>query len=151
MSVLLKKQIGSACVTFALLSSALVGGTAFAATIDMKATLRASSEVPPHNTKGHGTLTATFDTNTDVLSWVVNYGGLTGPATMAHFHGPAPVGQNAKVQVPIDMNALPSPIKGEATLTDAQAKDLLGGQYYFNVHTAANPGGEIRGQVIPAN
>ncbi len=36
---------------------------------------------------------------------------------------------------------------GSATLTDAQAADLTAGKYYVNVHTAAHPGGEIRGQV----
>jgi len=40
-----------------------------------------------------------------------------------------------------------SPAEGSATLTDAQAADLTAGKYYINVHTAANPGGEIRGQV----
>ena len=35
-----------------------------------------------------------------------------------------------------------------ATLTDAQAADMLAGKWYINVHTAANPGGEIRGQLI---
>ena len=40
-----------------------------------------------------------------------------------------------------------SPFEGEATLTDAQASDLMAGKWYFNVHTAANKGGEIRGQV----
>ena len=39
----------------------------------------------------------------------------------------------------------PSPIKGSATLTDAQIADLNAGKWYFNVHTAANPGGEIPG------
>jgi hypothetical protein len=70
---------------------------------------------------------------------------------MAHFHGPAPVGQNAKVQVPIDKNALPSPITGQATLSEEQANELMAGQYYFNIHTEKNPTGEIRGQVMPAN
>ena len=40
-----------------------------------------------------------------------------------------------------------SPIKGEATLTPEQATDLQAGKWYFNIHTAANKGGEIRGQV----
>jgi len=39
-------------------------------------------------------------------------------------------------------------MKGEATLTDAQAADLQSGKWYFNIHTAAHPGGEIRGQVM---
>jgi hypothetical protein len=39
------------------------------------------------------------------------------------------------------------PVQGTATLTDAQAADLLAGRYYINIHTAANPAGEIRGHV----
>ena len=137
----------------ALMSSvaSIASSSAFADTVALQANLQPSSEVPPHVSKGHGALKATFDTSTNELQWTVTYSGLTGPATMAHFHGPAPVGQNAKVQVPIPMDQLPSPIKGEAKLTEAQANDLLGGQYYFNIHTAKNPGGEIRGQVMPAN
>jgi hypothetical protein len=146
-----KNRIGLVSVSFALLSSALASSAAFADTVALQANLQPSSEVPPHVSKGHGSLKATFDTNTDVLQWTVTYGGLSGPATMAHFHGPAPVGQNAKVQVAIPMDQLASPIKGEAKLTEAQANDLLGGQYYFNIHTAKNPGGEIRGQVTPGN
>jgi hypothetical protein len=151
MSSLFKKHIGLASLTFALMSSALASSAAFADSVALRANLQPSSEVPPHVSKGHGALKATFDTSTNKLVWEVTYGGLTGPATMAHFHGPAPVGQNAKVQVPIPADELPSPIKGEATLTEAQANDLLGGQYYFNIHTAKNPAGEIRGQVMPAN
>jgi CHRD domain len=56
------------------------------------------------------------------------------------------VGKNAPPVVPISGN-FASPIKGEATLTDAQALELQGGRWYFNVHTDANKGGEIRGQV----
>jgi hypothetical protein len=44
-----------------------------------------------------------------------------------------------------------NPIKGKAVLTDAQIADLKAGKWYFNVHTAAHPGGEIRGQVAPAH
>ena len=75
-----------------------------------------------------------------------DYSGLSGPATAAHFHGPAEAGKNAGVAVAIP-NATSSPVDGSATLTDAQAADLVAGKYYINVHTAANPGGEIRGQV----
>ncbi|MDB5484322.1 MAG: hypothetical protein JWR29_226, partial [Tardiphaga sp.] len=71
---------------------------------------------------------------------------LTGPATMAHFHGPAEAGKNASVAVPI--TPATSPSEGSATLTDAQAADLMAGKYYINVHTEANKGGEIRGQVL---
>ena len=44
-------------------------------------------------------------------------------------------------------NAAASPITGTATLTDAQVADLEAGKYYVNIHTAANRGGEIRGQL----
>ena len=57
-----------------------------------------------------------------------------------------PPAQNAGIAVPIS-NATSSPAEGSATLTDAQAADLLAGKYDVNVHTAAHPGGEIRGQV----
>jgi hypothetical protein len=131
---------------------ALAASTAsFADTVTLKANLQPSSEVPPRVSKGHGMLDATFDTDTKMLSWTVTYGDLSGPVTMAHFHGPAPVGQNAKVQIPIDKQALASPMKGHATLTDAQFTDLMAGQWYFNIHTQENPTGEIRGQVMPSN
>ncbi|BCF87326.1 MULTISPECIES: CHRD domain-containing protein [Paraburkholderia] len=130
---------------------ALASGVALADTVELKADLEPSSEVPPRVSHGHGALSATFDTSTRTLKWTATYESLSGPVTMAHFHGPAPVGQNAKVQVPIDKNALASPIKGSATLTEQQVTDLMGGQWYFNVHTAQNPTGEIRGQVLPAN
>lgn len=138
-------------VAIGLMLSVLASGVAYADTVALKANLQPSSEVPPRVSKGHGALDATFDTSTKILTWTATYSELSGPATMAHFHGPAPVGQNAKVQVPIDKNALPSPIKGQANLTDAQVTDLMAGQWYFNIHTEQNPSGEIRGQVMPAN
>jgi hypothetical protein len=131
--------------------TSIASTVAFADTVALQANLQPSSEVPPRVSKGHGILKATFDTTTKTLQWTVTYADLSGPATMAHFHGPAPVGQNAKVQVAIDKNALPSPISGQATLSEEQANELMAGQYYFNVHTEQNPTGEIRGQVMPAN
>jgi hypothetical protein len=122
-------------------------GLAFADTLDLKADLLASTEVPPNVSRGHGHLDATYDTSSKLLQWKITYEDLTGPASMAHFHGPAPVGKNAGVVIPIDASKLPSPIEGSATLSDAQEKNLLAGDWYFNVHTAKNPGGEIRGQV----
>lgn len=119
---------------------------AFAEVVNYKADLKASSEVPANDSKGTGALTATYDTASKKLTYSVTYKDLTGPATAAHFHGPAAAGANAGVAVPVkDMT--PSPLKGEATLTDEQAKQLSDGQMYFNIHTAANKGGEIRGQV----
>jgi CHRD domain len=140
------RKLKLAAMLFVLASSA-----AYADTVALKADLEPSSEVPPRVSRGHGALNATFDTATSSLQWTVTYEGLSGPATAAHFHGPAPVGQNASIVVPIDKKALPNPIKGSATLTEQQVTDLMAGQWYFNIHTAQNPMGEIRGQVMPAN
>ncbi|MEW6643557.1 MAG: CHRD domain-containing protein [Pseudomonadota bacterium] len=123
----------------------MLAGPALAETIAMKVPLSGAAEVPATTSKGSGTADVTFDTASKKLSWKLTYSGLTGPATMAHFHGPAGAGQNASPVVPIPNTASGS--EGSATLTDAQAADLMAGKYYVNVHTAANPAGEIRGQV----
>jgi hypothetical protein len=114
-------------------------------TVKFKATLKGSDEVPPNQTAGSGSVTASYDTSSKVLTWDGTYSGLTGPATAAHFHGPAEPGKNAGVAVPITPAA--SPLHGTATLTDAQAADLMAGRWYVNVHTDANKGGELRGQL----
>jgi hypothetical protein len=130
--------------TLALGAAVAFSGTAFAE--KMKATLDGKSEVPPNASAGTGTADIDYDPATKKLTWKLTYSGLSGPATAAHFHGPAEAGKNGGVAVAIP-NATSSPAEGSATLTDAQAADLTSGKYYVNVHTAANPGGEIRGQV----
>jgi hypothetical protein len=120
-------------------------GPAFAE--KMKATLDGKSETPPNTSAGTGMADIDYDAASKKLTWKLTYSGLSGPATAGHFHGPAEPGKNAGVAVAIP-NATTSPAEGSATLTDAQAADLLAGKYYVNVHTAANPGGEIRGQVM---
>ena len=117
---------------------------AMAEVVNLKASMNATNEVPPNSSKGTGTLTATYDTTSKKLSWKGSYSDLTGSATAAHFHSGEP-GKNGGVVVPIAPAT--SPLEGSATLTDAQATDLLAGKWYINVHTDANKGGEIRGQV----
>lgn len=112
----------------------------------LTAQLSGASEVPAVVTGAAGTVEARLDPNTNLLTWKITYSGLSGPATGAHFHGPAMAGQNAGVVVPIGA-PLASPINGTATLTPSQAADLTAGKWYVNLHTAANPGGEVRGQV----
>ena len=129
---------------------AVAGAVAFvspsmAAMVNFTAEMNAASEVPPNSSKATGTVTATYDTGSKMLTWKGSYKDLTGPATAAHFHGPAPSGKNAAVMVPI--NPHDTTFEGSATLNDAQAKALMDGDLYANVHTAANPGGEIRGQL----
>jgi hypothetical protein len=113
----------------------------------MKASMKASEEVPPNDSKGTGAVDVTYDSGSKKLSWKGTYSGLTGPATAAHFHTGEP-GKNGGVAVPIFQGpTAKSPFEGSATLTDAQAADLTSGKMYVNVHTEKNKGGEIRGQV----
>ena len=88
-----------------------------------------------------------FDTVTGILSWEISWSGLSDPAIGMHFHGPAEPGVAAGILVGIgDLN---SPSIGSAMIDDpAQVADLLDGLWYINIHTVANEGGEIRGQVI---
>jgi hypothetical protein len=123
---------------------------ASAATMQFKATLDGKSEVPANASAGYGDLLATLDTVTKSLTYTLTFGGLSGPAGAAHFHGPAAAGANAGVALPIGGKGPASPVTGTATLTDAQMKELESGKWYANVHTTANPGGEIRGQVVKA-
>ena len=115
-------------------------------TRDLSGTLSAAQEVPPTTSTGSGSVDAHLNPSNNELRRTVTYTGLTGPVTAAHFHGPAMTGQNAGVAVPIT-GVLTDPIKGVATLTSAQAEELLAGKWYVNLHTAANPNGEVRAQV----
>jgi len=123
-------------------------GAVQAETLRFTAMLAGPTEVPPNTTTGGGDVAATLDTDSRLFSYTVIYSGLSGPAIMAHFHGPAGPGVNAPPV--ITMTALASPMTGSATLTVAQIADLTAGNWYFNVHTAAHKGGEIRGQLTKA-
>lgn len=138
------------CVT--LLGTAMLGGlvismaaSANAEVVKLQADLKGSNEVPPNTSSGSGKAEATYDTEAKTLTYAVTYAGLSGPAMGAHFHGPVEAGKNAGIVLPF--KTVQSPIQGSATLTDAQATDLLAGRWYANIHTAANPGGELRGQM----
>jgi len=127
----------------------LTGGPVRAETITFKAELKASTQTPPNDTKGTGSLTATYDTATKVLSWKGTHSGLTGEATSSHFHGPAEAGKYAAVVIWISTKGTPLPasFEGQATLADAQVADMMAGLWFVNIHTARYPGGEIRGQL----
>jgi hypothetical protein len=127
------------------------GGLAWAAPESFSVDLTGAQQVPPVQTAGTGTADLTYDPATRVVTWSITYSGLSGPATMAHFHGPAAKGKNGPVLIWLSTKGspAPSPITGKATLTPAQAKEFTAGDWYVNVHTAAHPAGEIRGQVVP--
>jgi hypothetical protein len=111
-----------------------------------EAHLSGANSVPRNNSNGEGDAKITLDTATRTVSWKITYKGLSGPASMAHFHGPAAPGTNAGVAVPIPVQ--PNGMEGSAVLTPQQMEDLQAGRYYINIHTQQFPGGEIRGQVM---
>lgn len=135
------------CLAGALVLTVPSGLTTVASAeiVKLQAELKGNNEVPPNTSSGSGKAEATFDTDTRFLTYRVSYSGLSGPALGAHFHGPGEAGKNAGIALPF--KSTESPIQGTATLTDAQAADLLAGKWYANIHTAANPGGELRGQM----
>lgn len=142
-STFLRSTLAAATCTVAI----ALAGPAFAAMVNLKAELSGKAEVPANDSKGTGSVTATYDSDSKKLTWKGSYSGLSGPATAAHFHT-GEAGKNGGVTVPIFAGAAAkSPFEGSATLTDAQAADLLAGKLYANIHTDANKGGELRGQL----
>lgn len=125
--------------------------TAPAATMmTWKAHLTAKDEVPPNASGGMGDGTFVLNTATNELTWDVTFTGLSGPALAAHIHGPAAPGANAGVLVPFAPPKAPAgEIKGSNVILAKQVADLKAGKWYVNIHTAANKGGEIRGQLMP--
>jgi hypothetical protein len=125
----------------------LGGSTASGSSTEtFEARLTGAQEVPPVSSPGTGTAEVQLNKSTNTLTWKVTYSGLSGPAVAGHIHGPAAAGANAGVVVPFT-NITAQPVNGQATISPAQAADLAAGKWYANIHTAANPGGEIRGQL----
>lgn len=118
---------------------------------NINATMNSSQEVPANTSTATGTVTGTYNATTNTLQYSVAWSGLTGTATAGHFHGPALAGVNASPVVPFTLmnNGSAGTATGTVTLTDAQEIDFLAGKWYANIHTAANAGGEIRGQINP--
>jgi hypothetical protein len=127
----------------------LFAGAASAATVKFHAALSPTSEVPPSKSTGSGAADATLDTATHELTYDVTFSGFSSDVTAAHIHGPAEAGKNAGVVVPLG-NAPSSPIHGSTKLTSEQEQQLTSGLWYVNIHSKNNPGGAVRGQLLPA-
>lgn len=124
---------------------------------DFTAKLSGDEEVPAVPTDGAGTAVAAFDEAGMTLTVEGTYTGLSGAPTAGHIHE-APRGANGPVIVPLTLTpdeADPTtgvfsaevPVgNGEGQLSSATLADH---GYYLNLHTAANPDGEIRGQLTP--
>lgn len=135
-------------------SSAATPAPAAAENMTMQKTLTLSGaqEVPANNSTATGTADVSYDKGTHMLKYTINWKGLTGDATMAHIHGTAPKGENAGVKRDLS-TYLQKDESGSFTdsvmVDGATIKEdsLLSGFYYFNIHTAKHPGGEIRAQI----
>lgn len=140
-----------ACAAAILFSALVLAAPASAALINWTSTIDGAQANAGAGTGalGTGVASGTLDDATNLFSWNISWSGLTGPVTVAHFHGPALPIQNAGVQVNFgSISGLSSPSIGSTNISGAQAADLLADLWYINIHTAVNPGGEIRGQVL---
>jgi CHRD domain len=86
-----------ACVATAALAGC--GMMSKSNTASFSGAMNAASEVPPNMTRGSGLAEAWLNKDTNVLKYKITFDGLSGPATAAHFHGPASAGSNAAVVV----------------------------------------------------
>ena len=111
-------------------------------------TLSGAEEVPPVKTPGSGSGTITVNKDDKSVSGSVTITGFT--AISAHIHSGAP-GQNGPVAVPLTKSSDGNTwsVSTGAKLTDPQYDAYKAGNLYVNVHSAANKGGEIRGQLKP--
>ena len=131
-----------ATIAAALAASLAIVG-AFAQ--EVKVVLSGSQEVPAVTTAATGS--GVVKVNPDMtVSVDITTSGIA--ATAAHIHI-APAGQNGPVIVPFVRNGDKWTAAAGAKLTEAQFAAFKAGNLYVNVHSAANPGGEIRAQIRP--
>ena len=134
--------------------------------VTFRANLTSGAEVPPNATTGYGTFVATLDTVTNVFTYDLTFTGLSANVSNGHIHGPSVA--TATSGTTINFNTLPGATfslgaqagtgHGVAVLNaatsitatmsgDSLKKLLFAGLTYANIHTTANPGGEVRGQI----
>jgi hypothetical protein len=114
-----------------------------------------AQEVPTVTTNATGTAYLFLDPTGNALAYAATVTGLSGPATAAHFHN-APAGVSGGVVKPIAfaLNTTAgawTSLDPTNPLTNTMLVQLVRGRLYLNVHTALNPNGEIRGQVLVSN
>jgi hypothetical protein len=131
-------------------ASLLTGATAAnAGILRYEAVLRGSSETPPNATTGKGEIVADVDTDRRVIDYTVTYAGLSGPAVSAGLHE-----VSADQSDPVIASVVSGPsgqLHVVTKLTDQQLQSLAAGKWFFDIGTAANPSGEIRGKLRRAD
>lgn len=137
-----RAPIGVAVAAFLLAGS---GFLCPASAADYKLTLKGDQEVPAVQTAGSGTGTITINDDMSV-SGSVKTSGIVG--TKAHIHE-APAGKNGPVIVELKNDGDTWSVPEGTKLTAAQYASYKAGNLYVNVHTAANPKGDMRAQIKP--
>lgn len=104
---------------------------------------------PPVTTSGTATHTGTYNAQTNVWQYSVNWSSLSSAATIVELHGPADVGVNGNLLFALTITAggVNGTASGSAVLTDEQEVQLLQGKLYYTILTATHVTGEIRGQI----
>jgi hypothetical protein len=115
---------------------------------NVTSTISGANEVPPNASAGTGTLTGTYDANTNMIMLNATYSNLSAGLSAAHLHQ-APAGSNGGVIVNLSPStgATSGTILGTFPVPNANESALIAGDFYINLHTSAFPGGEIRGQL----
>jgi hypothetical protein len=135
-----------------LLACALGPGATYAQSVEVYSgvPLIGTEGVPAVVNGSHGVLTALYDQSTNTLLYAFEWQFEAGiEATAAHFHGPAARGATAPIVVdlgPVSGNS--GEVRGSVVLDDLQEADLQAGLWYLQIHSNANPPGEVRGQVV---
>lgn len=127
--------------------------------------LSGAQETPATPTAAIGTMDVYYTRETRILTYTVNWSGLTDSVQLMHIHGLAPTGFAAGVvQTIVGTSntifnqktagkftyAKTGSLSGTLLVDGVVVKeaDLLNGFYYMNIHTATYPAGEIRGQIL---
>ena len=128
--------------SFALLAASLCATWASAQTVQIVSFPDAAQQGTV--SAGTGVGTGTLDLGTNTLTFDLSFSGLTSNQTAGHVHGPAAPGQNGGIQLNMGVGQQTGTVWN---MSAQQVQELTDGLYYFNIHTANNPGGEIRGQI----
>jgi hypothetical protein len=130
---------------------AISAGPARAETVEFQATLDQDQAVPAPTAvpDAGGRAYVTLETDSNEIAWEIEYYSLSGDIVAIHFHGPAKPGETGDIAVAIDNTSeMAGKLTGSAQITAEQAQQLMDGLWYVNIHTALNPAGEIRGQLV---
>jgi CHRD domain len=140
-----RKTLMSLVAALVLGTCAIGAWSTAALAVDVKVMLTGDLEVPAVKTAGTGSGFFAI-ANNNAITGSVNTAGISG--TAAHIHEAAP-GKSGPVIIPLTKNGDSYAVPEGTKFTATQLAAFKAGNLYVNVHTAANPGGELRGQLKP--